>query len=272
MHVITVAQALMRRLLKSAIAALAIIGIAYAVLLTWVWTGRTEVSINSIALGQQRVATVFDGDTDTTIYSLDGDKYRHGLLPAAHGALIAWVSGKQRPLFVAVHDHGGRDRDFRPLTVKPASWRPDISGRAPAFDEFLLRELRTEIERRYGKAKKRHLFGHSLGGYYALDMPTRQPNHGFSGIFSFSPTFSHDLSLMNRLAATCIASPFVYANIGLESDRDTEVFETAERSAKANSVCSNKLQFSRHPGMVHQLVMLTGQIAAFKHIYESRGT
>jgi hypothetical protein len=248
-----------------------LVGLPYALLLAWVWNGRTEISVRSAALGEQRNVTLFGNDTSVIIYALDGDKYRHGLLPAANGALIAWLSGKSRPLIVAIHDHGGRDRDFRPAKVKPAYWRPDISGRAAAFDIFLLEELPAVIERRRGVAEKRYLFGYSLGGFYALDMPTRQKQHGFAGIYAFSPTFSHDLSLIDRISASCVASRHIYVNIGLESGRDTEVFNKAENVISRQPPCKGRIRLARHPGAVHQLVMLTGQIAAFGNIYWTDG-
>lgn len=246
--------------------------LTYSLLLAWVWIGRTEIVINSDALNERRVITVFGSNPSVTIYSLDGDKYRHGLIPAVNGALIAWLSGEPGPLFVAIHDHGDRDRDFRPTEVHPALWRPNISGRAAAFDVFLINELRGGIEPRFGAPEKRYLFGHSLGGFYALDMPTRQSQHGFAGLFAFSPTFSHDVSLINRLKKSCATTPRIYANIGLESARDTRVFAMAERMTRAVPACSKNLRFRYHPGMVHQIVMITGQVEAFWDIYSNADT
>ncbi len=260
----------MKTLIKRALLAVSFIGLAYAVLLLWVWSGRTEIILQSQNLDEKRTVTVFGNNASVTVYSLDGDKYRHGLLPAANGALVAWANGETRPLLVAVHDHGGRDWDLRPTQVKPASWRPNISGRSPAFDAFMILELRSLIEKRFGTPEHRYLFGHSLGGFYALDMPTRQSRHGFAGLYAFSPTFSHDLSLIGRLGEACATSPHLYANIGLESGRDTDVFTKAELVAGKQPSCATKLRFSRHPGMLHQVVMLTGQTAAFFHIYDDR--
>jgi predicted alpha/beta superfamily hydrolase len=249
----------------------ALAGIGYAALLLTTWTNRTEMSVPSKALNESRKITIFGGVGSTrsavAIYSLDGDKHRHALLPAAHGALFAWASGRSRPLFVAIHDQGRRDHDLRPATAKPAYWRPNISGRAADFDTFLLQELRNEIEARFGASRKRYLFGHSLGGLYALDMPTRQPEHGFVGLYAFSPTFSHDLSLLDRLETACISTSHIYANIGLESDRDTDVFRDAEKQVQASPACRRRFETSHHPGMIHAVVMLTGQFAAFQQIF-----
>ena len=255
-------------------------GLGYAALLVWVWTGRTELTVRSEALSETRRVTLFGVNTQqynprsAMIYALDGDKMRNGLLPAAHGILIAWVFGEQGPLLIAIHDEGRRDVDFRPARVRPAAWRPTISGRGAAFDVFLLKELRTEIERhsvlagpRHGLPGRRFLFGHSLGGFYALDMPTRQRQHGFDGIFAFSPTFSHDLSLLDRLQDACTNSRHLYANIGVESGRDTKLFDQVQKLVDGQPTCRGKFTVARHPAMLHQIVMLTGQVAAFWLIY-----
>jgi predicted alpha/beta superfamily hydrolase len=254
----------------------ALAGLAYAALLLTTWANRTEILVRSKALAESRKIKVFghdgNGSANLVIYSLDGEKHRHALMPAAHSAFFAWASGQSRPLFVAVHDHGGRDTDLRPAKVKPAYWRPDISGRAAAFDIFLLQELRSEIEKRFGAPQRRFLFGHSLGGFYALDMPSRQSHHGFDGLFTFSPTFSHDLSLLDRLEAACISTPYIYANIGIESGRDTDVFRGAEKKVKAIPSCRGRFETVNHPGMIHAVVMVTGQLAAFQTIYAGGGT
>jgi predicted alpha/beta superfamily hydrolase len=243
--------------------------LCYAILLAIVWNARTELMVRSEALGEVRKITVFGvlggNAPNITIYALDGEKHRHALLPAAHSALISWVGGNTQPLFVAIHNQGRRDEDFRPSKVQPASWRPNIAGRSAAFDLFLLNEARSEIERRFGRSERRYLFGHSLAGFYALDMPTRQPQHGFNGIFAFSPTFSHDLSLLSRLTKVC-RNTHIYANIGFESSRDTAVFDVAEKKFHGTAMCRGNVQLAHHVGIIHQFIMLTGQVAALRQI------
>lgn len=251
---------------------LVLIGLCYSIVLAIVWNARTELTVRSEALSEVRKITVFGGSgrhaPNVTIYALDGEKHRHALLPAAHSALISWVGGNTRPLFVAIHNQGRRDEDFRPNNVQPASWRPKISGRSAAFDSFLLYEARSEIERRFRRSDSRYLFGHSLAGLYALDMPTRRQQHGFNGIYAFSPTFSHDLSLLARLDKICWNDSQVYLNIGLESVRDTAVFDEAERKLNGSALCRSNVVVARHPGVIHQLIMLTGHIAAFRKLLD----
>jgi predicted alpha/beta superfamily hydrolase len=262
-----------RGLIRAAWAA-GVLSLCYSALLASVWLNRSELIVESNALAERRSVTIFgakDSSSEThdvAVYSLDGDKHRHALMPAAHGAVVAWLHGDRAPLFVAIHDNQRRDVDFRPAKVQPASWRPNISGRGAAFDRFLLTELQPEINRRFGGVKRRYLFGHSLGGFYTLDMPTRQARHDFAGLYAFSPTFSHDLSLIDRLSITCANSKNVYMNIGLESARDTAIFGQAEAALRRNAPCTANVRITRHFGVVHQLIMLSGQIAAFQDIYE----
>lgn len=260
----------LKRFFRLSICAAALFSLSYCALLYVVWNGRTEVVVVSTALNERRNVTIFGSSVrqpSVTIYSLDGEKYRHGLIPAAHAQLMAWLSNAPPPIFVAIHDHGGRDKDFRPARVKPAYWRPKISGRGPAFDVFLLEELRAVIKRRFGRGGNQYLFGHSLGGFYALDMASRQTKHGFAGIYAFSPTFSHDLSLLDRLNNSCENSSSIYANIGLESGRDTDVFTQATVAANRSDECRSKITVDEHFGMIHGLVMLTGQVSALRQIY-----
>lgn len=258
-----------RRAVKRVGWSVALLGGAYVLLLGWVWAERFEFSVYSEALKEHRRITVFGRRSvqkPSVIYALDGDKYRHALLPAAHAVVIATLYGRQAPLFVAVHDHGQRDIDFRPAKVQPAYWRPDISGRSPLFDRFLIEELRSAIEKRFGPPGRRYLFGHSLGGYYAVDMATRQSRHGFSGLFAFSPTFSHDVSVLTRLDRACANTPYIYASIGLESGRDSAMFNRAESSVRTKAICAGRISMARHPGMLHQLIMLSGQLSALRKI------
>jgi predicted alpha/beta superfamily hydrolase len=241
---------------------------SYAMVLFNVANSRVDLSIRSSALNEPRKISVYGAKANAvTIYVLDGDRYRHGLLPAAHGAIIAWFSGHRAPMVVAVHNRGNRDIDLRPETVEPAYWRPDIKGRGPAFDAFLLNEVRGEIERRFGRPDKRYFFGHSLAGFYALDMASRHADHGFESLFAFTPTFSHDLSLLNRLGQACNNSAALYANIGLESARDTAVFAQANTAFAEEPACKTKVTLSWHPGMIHQIVMITGQLDALNVIF-----
>jgi predicted alpha/beta superfamily hydrolase len=244
---------------------LTFLGIAYVTLLASLWNNRVEFVVSSAALGEARSVTVFapaQKPHAVAIYALDGDRFRNGLLLATNAAIVSTLRGQPRPVVIAIHSGAARDRDFRPPTVSPASWRPNTVGRSPSFDVFLIEEARTAAEARFEPPKERWLFGHSLGGFYALDMPTRRQSHGFSAVYAFSPTFSHDLTLIDRLDMTCKPTSRVYANIGIESRRDTDVFARARKAFVSAGACREKVTLSRHFGVLHQAIMLTGQVEA----------
>jgi predicted alpha/beta superfamily hydrolase len=258
----------------SAVWLLAALILIYALLLLYLWTGRTETHVQSDALDETRIITVFNstaaGAPSVVVYSLDGEGIRHGLLPAANGSIIAWLNGEAAPMIVGVHTVGSRDVDLRSRNVQPAYWRPDIRGRAEQFDLFLIGELRNAVEKRFGKSAKKYLFGHSLAGFYTIDMASRRSDHGFDGLFAFSPTFSHDVSLQSRVSSVCANAAHLYANIGLESDRDTKMFEETEIIFEQHKPCQGRIELQHHPLMIHQIIMLTGQWAAFNRIYAAR--
>lgn len=228
----------------------------------FVWQSSQTVEINSAALQERRSYTVYmDDRTDRIIYSLDGQNYRHSPFPATIFAIAAWVKGEKPPVFVAIHSGPTRDVDFRNAQSNPASWRPSIAGRAARFDRFLVGELVPQVESgREGWRTRRYGLGHSLAGLYMLDLTSRKAGL-FNGVYVFSPTFSHDLSIVPRLAASCLNSREIYANIGLESERDTAVFaRSARRWADRPGCHRNALHLRRHYGVPHQLIMMTGQI------------
>lgn len=119
-----------------------------------------------------------------------------------------------------------------------------------------------EVEGRQVSGMRRYILGHSLSGLYALDLATRAPDR-FDGVFAFAPTFSHDTSITARLALSCNVNTVLYANWGLESSRDTEVFGATVARWKADRRCRQRPPLTpRHYGSLHQIVMLTGQLHA----------
>lgn len=100
------------------------------------------------------------------------------------------------------HDLTPPDKNFT------SSWDdtlgPESVGGAPDFREFLIGTLKPLIENKYNvDATKSILYGHSLGGLFALNTMLKAPN-AFSGILSLSPSLwfeQHHLlkTLKNRL-------------------------------------------------------------------------
>lgn len=162
---------------------------------------------------------------------------------------------------------GDRDKDFRPISSTPTRWRSKIPGHSDRFDRFLVEELFVEVEGENAGETQRFLTGHSLAGLYALDLAAHEPEL-FGGVFVFAPTFSHDISIANRLPHACAADLDIYANWGLESARDTEVFETTVKRWKSDAGCRRFTPVTRrHYGAIHQIVMITGQVdVAFRFL------
>jgi predicted alpha/beta superfamily hydrolase len=238
--------------------------LAFTLLCVSIWQRRVELTVHSKALGDVRRVSVFNSrdnspSHETQIVSLDGQTYRNGVIAAATATLVSLIRWQSVPIVIAVHDMGKRDIDMRPKSVQPAYWRPNISGRSAQFDIFVTKELAGEVEQRFGVPTKTFLMGHSLGGFYALDLASRSPR-AFDGFLAYSPTFSHDLSLLNRLGVACSRAQFIYFNIGLESRRDDAIFE---RVASLKACESRSVNIERHFGMIHAVVMLTGQASGF---------
>lgn len=245
----------------------ALVGVLLLTILAgWQWLSSERHSIQSSSLDQTRYYRVFNSRSDgSVVYSLDGQSLRNGLVPAVIFSVAAIVRGDHSPKIVAIESNSERDRNFRRSESTPTHWRPTIAGRSDEFDHFLLDELMPEIEQGSPKQRRRYLMGHSLSALYALDLGTRLPGR-FSGILAFAPTFSHDTSISDRLPLACQRDTLLYANWGLESARDTEVFERAVTRWNADERCQGRtLVTSIHYGSLHQTIMLTGQLdVAFK--------
>lgn len=235
--------------------------VIFCALAIWQWIASKPHVIASEALGSNRLYRIFNpGSAGPVIYAFDGDKLRHGLIPAITFSVAATLQAKPLPRIVAVDSDVDRDRDFRNVTSTPTDWRHDISGRADKFDTFLTQELIPEVEGSAAAPNGRYLMGHSLAGLYALDLSSRQPEL-FDGVFAFAPTISHDTSIIERLTDACRADTRLYANWGWESERDSAVFmRAANRWKSAENCVSNPPVVRHHYGAFHQIVMLTGQV------------
>lgn len=227
----------------------------------WQWSASERKAISSEILQEDRAYRVFNASSDgPIIYSLDGQFMRNGLFPATLFSTSAFLRGRRLPKVVAVESTGSRDRDFRPLESTPTYWRPALAGRAGDFDRFLFDELIPDVEGDGADAAGRYIMGHSLAGLYVMDLASRDTGN-FAGFFAFVPTFSHDTSIQERLPGACRANALIYANWGLESARDTEIFAQTVKGWKAKPECREHPPVtSRHYGLVHAAIMLTGHL------------
>lgn len=229
----------------------------------WQWVISEHHTVQSNALNEKRDYRVFNPDSrGPIVYAFDGQSLRHGLAPAVLFSLGALARAQPMPKLVAISSGKQRDRDFRPIESEPSSWRQVISGRSHKFDRFLLDELAPRVEGHQPLSGKRYLMGHSLAGLYALELAVREQNQ-FDGVFAFSPTFSHDLSVKERLGDLCAPDLDVFVNWGLESARDDEVYQATMTHWLDVPKCgAHPPATARHYGAIHQIVMLSGQAHA----------
>ncbi|MDG2535891.1 alpha/beta hydrolase-fold protein [Sphingomonas sp. HITSZ_GF] len=116
-----------------------------------------------------------------------------------------------------VYDIPARTNDLTlPWTAKWPAGQPVVkTGGNEVFAHFLLDQLRPEIARRYPvDAKRQSLFGHSLGGLFALHMLYTRPD-AFEAIIAASPSIwwsdkailAEEKAFTDRLAAAKPAGP-----------------------------------------------------------------
>ena len=251
---------LFRKALRCLIIAAFLGAFFFAIAAKIVWDDSQAHTIDSVHLQEQRSYRVFgSGNSNEYVYSFDGQSFRNGLFPATMLRISSWIGAWPDATFVAIYSNANRDVDFRPQHVEPTYWRPSISGRSDIFDSFLIEELFPEVEGNMDVAKRRHLFGHSLAGLYVIDLASRHPDL-MAGVYAFSPTFSHDQTILDRLPNVCAGQTDVYANWGLESERDTKVFQSFTREWLEHPGCQERsLTIRRHFGVVHAAIMSTGQ-------------
>jgi predicted alpha/beta superfamily hydrolase len=116
-----------------------------------------------------------------------------------------------------VYDIPARTNDLTlAWTAKWPAGQPVVkTGGNEVFARFLLDQLRPEIARRYSvDAKRQSLFGHSLGGLFALHMLYTRPD-AFEAIIAASPSIwwsdkailAEEKAFTDRLAAAKPAGP-----------------------------------------------------------------
>lgn len=231
-----------------------------------VWSSGEKRTLRSAALGEQRHYTVYNSTAGVAevILVLDGEGMRHGLATAMQARIWAFLHGSSAPVVVAIDSQGTRDSDLRNAKSQPASWRPTINGRAEKFDRFLLDELIPQFD----GSSEFYLFGHSLAGLYIVDFAIRHhANRRLVGFAAFTPTISHDMSVLGRISGLCDSGTPVLMTIGSESGREHQLFDRAEATLRNAPACAKgTVKLASHPGMIHQIAMLTGQAQAIRSI------
>ncbi len=146
----------------------------------------------------------------------------------------------------APYDFRRRMKDFTPPFPSPVpaaeqAFRTWTVGGQEAFATFLLQTLRREVARRYPvDARRQSLFGHSLGGLFALHMLYRHPQ-GFHAIIAASPSIwwndqgilAEERAFARRLAARPPADAPVARLLLLVGGREEAAVEPVDARALA---------------------------------------
>lgn len=230
--------------------------------------------LSSTALGMDRRITVYTPpgyDPSATrrypvLYSLDGQSFRHGRLPAIWVRLLSAIGQTPPIIVVAINNEGVRDIDMRPRAPVPLHDDPPVSGRDAAFTAFIRDELMPFVARRYRSSAYRVISGHSLGGFYVVDRLSRSPGL-FQAHFAYSPSFTHDrasLVRLERAVAMRRSEPtLLYMNIGEENALTLVTFGRAARMLPmANPEGRLHWQAERHRAFFHPIIMVPGQARA----------
>lgn len=214
--------------------------------------------MQSVVLDEARTYSVYlpagynAGQRYPVLYTLDGEKYRHGAIVAANAKLMAALGLAPDKIVVAVHTMGQRGRDYRP------------SHGAAVFTDFLESELFPAVEQAFPATNNRVLSGHSFGGLYTLYVMTTRPNL-FEAYFAYDPSVLPDDMLLQRLRSLG-KSPSdkpisLYMNYGFHTKR----YE--KRYAEALQILNGELadlvltESSYFP-LPHSMIMLPGQVEA----------
>lgn len=215
----------------------------------------------SDALGEQRHYSVYlpHGYDKTerypVIYSLDGEKYRHGAIFAANARMLAALGLAPDVILVAVHSEGKRTRDYA----------PPVGG--AAFAAFLGEELLPIVQATVPNAvEPQILSGHSYGGLFTVYMYSQH-----SGLFdvhlAIVPSFFYDEAVVDTLKSRLHKRAeesllFVYS--GLESERYWGPYEKAVGYVAGDGALTS-LDTGFFP-LPHSLIMFPAQLEMLTHL------
>lgn len=225
-------------------------------------TGETY-TIHSGVLGEDRSVSVYyphgyEADSEQTypvIYSLDGEKWRHGAIIAANARFLSTMGLANASVVVAVHTEGHRVRDYIP------------SNGAEAFLNFLKVDIIPWVESRYPVSSVRTLSGHSLGGLFTLYALMHDPAL-FDAYLAYDPSITRDANLLSGLSkvieSTDADGKYLYINYGFHTEGYRkcmhELWSTIHRD-RAQMVKARKTFYP----LPHSLIMLPGQFEALSH-------
>lgn len=222
--------------------------------------------MQSVVLDEARTYSVYlpagynAGQRYPVLYTLDGEKYRHGAIVAANNRMMAAFGLAPDMIVVAVHTMGMRGRDYRP------------SHGAATFTGFLESELFPEIEREFSVSDSRVLSGHSFGGLYTLYAMTTRP-HLFDAYFAYDPSVLPDEMLLPRLSAlgkSQFEKPVsLYMNYGFHTERYEKRYGEVLQILNGELAGQISTESSYFP-LPHSMIMLPGQVEAMAFVGSRR--
>lgn len=212
----------------------------------------------SAILAEERTYSVYlpagynTGERYPVLYSLDGEKYRHGAIVAANARMMAAFGLAPEMIVVAVHTMGKRGRDYRP------------SFGAETFASFLESELIPQIEQPFSVSDARVLSGHSFGGLFTLYAMTTRP-HLFEAYFAYDPSVLRDELLLNRLGQLSLLpnkKPIrLYMNYGFHTDWYERRYDEMLQLLETKMAGQVDAASSYYP-LPHSMIMVPGQVEA----------
>jgi enterochelin esterase-like enzyme len=131
-----------------------------------------------------------------------------------------------------------------------------------AFRKFLTQELIPFIDSTYRTYPDRIISGHSLGGYYALDLWRRCPE--FKNCFAFSPAVYNDNNRISAEIADYLKTApkgFVYFNHGDQGNTENEILKVIpalEDAFLQHKQKETDYLYKAYPGYGHNFTHLVG--------------
>lgn len=205
------------------------------------------VKLKSVVLNEERTLQVslpvrYRRSTERypVIYVLDGE----GQFMQAVGAIrFLGKVNKMPPAIVVGIRNTKRSRDLSPPTSSPEDLKkmPDAGG-ADRFLVFLTQELRPYIEKSYRTRPFHILFGHSLGGLFAVHTFLNNPD-AFSAYIASSPAlWWNNNAAVRRTEAILAENPdrrgILFLSLGQEvtcmKEGITPMVKVLEKSPKSN--------------------------------------
>ncbi|WP_262695394.1 alpha/beta hydrolase [Kordiimonas aquimaris] len=221
--------------------------------------GETHI-IQSSVLGENRSISVYlpygyetDGkQTYPVVYSLDGEKWRHGAIIAANARFLSTMGFADAAIVIAVHTEGHRVRDYVP------------SNNATSFLQFLKVEIIPWVESRYRVNTHRALSGHSLGGLFTLYALAQEPAL-FQAYFAYDPSILRDDNLLSKVAQVIenggADGTYLYVNFGFHTERYRQRMNDLWLIMQQNQTRLTHTRKTYYP-LPHSLIMLPGQLEA----------